>query len=513
MNCPRTLRWKQWYQRRVRGTLTHPTNFLRSVPVLTIRTMSTTSTEKPRVETDTFGPIDVPSSRYWGAQTQRSLENFDIGGENEKMPAPVIRAFGILKKAAAIVNKQFGLDPKVSDAIVKAADEVINGKLKDHFPLVVWQTGSGTQTNMNVNEVISNRAIELLGGEIGSKKPVHPNDHVNMSQSSNDTFPTAMHVAAVLEIHERLLPSLAQLHKALDDKAKEFSKIIKIGRTHLQDATPLTLGQEFSAYVCQVGYGIERVKGALPRLFQLAQGGTAVGTGLNTFEGFDVKIADQISKETGLPFKTAPNKFESLATHDALVELNGALNTVATSLFKIASDIRLLGSGPRCGLGELILPENEPGSSIMPGKVNPTQCEALTMVCAQVQGNSVAVTIGGSNGHFELNVFKPLIIRNTLQSIRLLGDGARSFTLNCVVGIKANEKRISQIMQESLMLVTALNPYIGYDKAAKAAKKAHHEGTSLKEACLSLGFLTEEQFNKWVKPEDMIAPTKFKPKL
>eukprot|EP01113_Clastostelium_recurvatum_P010530 TRINITY_DN1523_c0_g1_i1.p1 TRINITY_DN1523_c0_g1~~TRINITY_DN1523_c0_g1_i1.p1 ORF type:complete len:505 (-),score=160.94 TRINITY_DN1523_c0_g1_i1:41-1555(-) len=482
----------------------------RPAPLSTpIRTMSSGFRE----ETDTFGPIKVPASMYWGAQTQRSLENFDIGGEHERMPAPVVRAFGYLKKSAALVNKQFGLDPKLADAIAQASDEVISGKLIDHFPLVVWQTGSGTQSNMNVNEVISNRAIEMLGGSMGSKKPVHPNDHVNMSQSSNDTFPTAMHVAAVLEIHERLLPGLTMLHKSLADKAKEFDRIIKIGRTHLQDATPLTLGQEFSGYVTQVQYAIERVKQSLPRLYVLAQGGTAVGTGLNTPEGFDTKIAAEIARLTNLPFQTAPNKFEALAAHDALVEISGVLNTVSSSLFKIASDIRLLGSGPRCGLGELLLPENEPGSSIMPGKVNPTQCEALTMVCAQVQGNHVAVTIGGSNGHFELNVFKPLIIRNVLQSVRLLGDGARSFTLHCVNGIQANEKRINQIMKESLMLVTALNPHIGYDKSAKAAKKAHAEGTSLKEACLSLGYLTSEQFDKWVKPEDMIAPFKYKAKL
>lgn len=372
--------------------------------------------------------------------------------------------------------------------------------------MVIWQTGSGTQTNMNVNEVISNRGIELLGGELGSKKPIHPNDHVNMSQSSNDTFPTAMHVAAAIEIHERLIPALTTLANALKSKQKEFDHIIKIGRTHTQDATPLTLGQEFSGYVTQVEYGIERVKSALPRLYYLAQGGTAVGTGLNTKKGFDVAVANEIAKLTGLPFKTAPNKFESLASHDALVEVHGALNTIAVSLMKIANDIRLLGSGPRCGLGELLLPENEPGSSIMPGKVNPTQCESLTMLCAQVMGNQTAVSVAGSNGHFELNVFKPVMISNVLQSTRLLADGCNSFTKNCVVGIQANEKRINQLLTESLMLVTALNPHIGYDNAAKTAKYAHKEGISLKEAAIKLGVLTSEQFDQWVKPEHMIYP-------
>jgi fumarate hydratase class II len=465
-----------------------------------------------RTETDTFGPIKVDDSRYWGAQTQRSLENFDIGGPGERMPFPVIKAFGIIKKAAAIVNQDYGLDPKIANAIINAADEVITSKLADHFPLVVWQTGSGTQTNMNVNEVISNRAIELLGGQMGSKKPVHPNDHVNMSQSSNDTFPTAMHVAAVLEIHDRLLPALKLLHGALNDKAKQFAHIIKIGRTHLQDATPLTLGQEFSSYMQQIAYGIERVQGTLPRLYNLAQGGTAVGTGLNTYEGFDWRIAEEISKITGLPFRPTPNKFEALASHDALVEVHGALNVLAASLMKIANDIRFLGSGPRCGLGELLLPENEPGSSIMPGKVNPTQCEALTMVCAQVMGNHVAVTVGGSNGHMELNVFKPVIIRNVLHSIRLIADACRSFTNNCVVGIKADEERIRKLMNESLMLVTALNPHIGYDNAAKAAKLAHIKKMSLKEACLELKLLTPDQFDQWVRPEQMLGPEKYQPK-
>jgi len=458
-----------------------------------------------RIETDTFGALEVQADKYWGAQTQRSLGNFKIGGE--KMPAPLVRALGILKKAAAIVNMEFGdLDKKLGEAMCNAADEVISLELVDHFPLVVWQTGSGTQTNMNINEVISNRAIEILGGEMGSKKPVHPNDHVNMGQSSNDTFPTAMHIASVEQIHHELIPALTYLHDALDKKAKEFSKIIKIGRTHLQDATPLTLGQEFSGYVTQVAYGIERIKTTLPRLYQLAQGGTAVGTGINTRRGFDVKFAAQTAKITGLPFVTAPNKFEALAAHDAIVEASGALNVIAVSLMKIANDIRLLGSGPRCGFGELILPENEPGSSIMPGKVNPTQCEAITMLCTQVMGNNTTITIAGSNGHFELNVFKPVMIYNLLQSIRLIADGCRSFTDNCVVGIKADERRIVELRDKSLMLVTALNPHIGYDNAAKIAKTAHKNGTTLKEEAIALGLLTSEQFDKWVRPEDMVEP-------
>ncbi|KAI9203275.1 fumarate hydratase precursor rhizopus oryzae [Polychytrium aggregatum] len=462
--------------------------------------------QKFRVERDTFGELQVPADRYWGAQTQRSLQNFNIGGPSERIPEPVIKAFGVIKKAAAIVNMETGLDRKVGNAIVQAADEVINGKLLDHFPLVVWQTGSGTQSNMNANEVIANRAIEILGGELGSKNLVHPNDHVNNGQSSNDTFPTAMHVAAVVEIHHRLLPALEKLEAALKAKSAEFEKIIKIGRTHLQDATPLTLGQEFSGYTQQVTYGIERVKATLPHLYNLAQGGTAVGTGLNTKKGFDVKIAAEIANITGLPFQTAPNKFEALAAHDAIVEASGALNVLAVSLNKIANDIRLLGSGPRCGLGELSLPENEPGSSIMPGKVNPTQSEAMTMVCAQVIGNHTAISVAGSQGHFELNVFKPVLIRNLIHSIRLISDASVSFTDNCVVGIRANEKRISSLLNESLMLVTALNPYIGYDNAAKAAKKAHKEGTSLKEATVSLGLLTPEQFDEYVRPEKMIGP-------
>ncbi|KAH6594584.1 hypothetical protein BASA50_006534 [Batrachochytrium salamandrivorans] len=467
---------------------------------------ASTSQNAFRKEKDTFGDILVPAEKYWGAQTQRSLQNFDIGGPSERIPEPVIKAFAIVKKAAAVVNMSTGLDQTVGNAIVQAADEVIQGKLNDHFPLVVWQTGSGTQTNMNVNEVLANRAIEILGGELGSQKPVHPNDHVNNGQSSNDTFPTAMHVAAAIEFNSRLIPALQVLETALTQKSEAFQHIIKIGRTHLQDATPLTLGQEFSGYTQQVTYGIERVRSALPHLYNLAQGGTAVGTGLNTKKGYDVKIASQIAQDTGLPFQTAPNKFEALAAHDAIVEASGALNTLAVSLNKIANDIRMLGSGPRCGLGELLLPENEPGSSIMPGKVNPTQCEAMTMVCSQVMGNHVAITISGAQGHFELNVFKPVMIKNLLHSTRLLSDASLSFTKNCVVGIQANEKRIESLLHESLMLVTALNPYIGYDNAAKAAKKAHKEGTSLKEATVSLGLLTPEQFDQYVRPETMIGP-------
>ncbi|XP_043551524.1 fumarate hydratase, mitochondrial isoform X4 [Chiloscyllium plagiosum] len=434
------------------------------------------------------------------------MMNFKIGGVSERMPIQVIKAFGILKRAAAEVNVEYGLDPKIADSIIKAADEVLAGKLDDHFPLVIWQTGSGTQTNMNVNEVISNRAIQILGGKLGSKDPVHPNDHVNKSQSSNDTFPTAMHIAAAKEVHEVLLPGLQKLHDALEKKAKEFATIIKIGRTHTQDAVPLSLGQEFSGYVQQIKYSMERIKAALPRIYELAAGGTAVGTGLNTRIGFAEKVAAKVSELTGLPFVTAPNKFEALAAHDALVELSGAMNVVACSLMKVANDIRFLGSGPRSGLGELTLPENEPGSSIMPGKVNPTQCEAITMVAAQVMGNHVAVTVGGSNGHFELNVFKPMIIKNVLNSAQLIGDSCVSFTDHCVVGIQANTQRIDKLMNESLMLVTALNPHIGYDKAAKIAKAAHKEGTTLKEMAVKLGYLTPEQFEQWVKPSEMLGP-------
>jgi fumarate hydratase class II len=460
-----------------------------------------------RVESDTMGEMRVRADRYWGAQTQRSKENFKIGEERERMPTPVVTALGIVKKVAAIVNRDVGaLDAKLAGAIITAADEVIAGKLADHFPLVVWQTGSGTQSNMNANEVISNRAIELLGGTIGSKKPVHPNDHVNMGQSSNDTFPTAMHISAALEVHERLLPNLRLLHATLAAKSAKFATIIKIGRTHCMDATPLTLGQTFSAYVRALEQSIARIESALPAVYELAQGGTAVGTGLNCRKGFAEQFAAQVAKLTGLPFVTAPNKFEALATTDAIVQLHGALNTTAVSLMKIANDIRLLGSGPRCGLGELLLPENEPGSSIMPGKVNPTQCESLTMICAQVMGNQTAVSVAGSNGHFELNVFRPVIIANVLQSIRLLGDGAKSFNDNCVVGIQANEPRIKSLMEQSLMLVTALNPHIGYDNAAKIAKTAHKEGTTLREAGLKLGLLTEAQFKEWVDPSSMLGP-------
>ncbi|XP_055345434.1 fumarate hydratase, mitochondrial-like [Paramacrobiotus metropolitanus] len=459
-----------------------------------------------RLERDTFGELKVPSEKYYGANTARSMMNFDIGGVPERMPLPVIYAMALLKKASAEVNQKFGLDAKLAKAIMSAADEVIEGKLDEHFPLVVWQTGSGTQTNMNVNEVISNRAIEMLGGKLGSKTPVHPNDHVNKSQSSNDTFPTAMHIAVAIEISQRLLPALHELYDALNQKAQEFDCIIKIGRTHTQDATPLTLGQEFSGYATQVKNAITRVESALPFVYELAAGGTAVGTGLNAPIGFAEGVAATIAKYTKLPFVTAPNKFEALAAHDALSYCSGALNTVAVSFMKIANDIRFLGSGPRCGFGELSLPENEPGSSIMPGKVNPTQCEAMTMVAAQVMGNNVGVSIGGSNGHFELNVFKPMIVRNVLQSVRLLADASRSFTKNCVVGIQPNTERIAKLMNESLMLVTALNNHIGYDKAAKIAKTAHKENSTLKETAIKLGYVTAEQFEQWVRPEDMIRP-------
>jgi len=478
------------------------------VPTAALSTTASRLDQAYRIEADTFGELKVPAEKYYGAQTLRSVMNFPIGDRaSERMPKPVIKAFGVLKKAAAEVNVEYGLDPVVADAISKAADEVISGSLyEDHFPLVIWQTGSGTQSNMNTNEVISNRAIEILGGELGSKTPVHPNDHVNKSQSSNDTYPTAMHISVAVEIHNVLLPGLKKLHDALDAKAKEYADIIKIGRTHTQDATPLTLGQEFSGYVTQLKFGIERVEATLPRLYMLAAGGTAVGTGLNTRIGFAEKVAAKVSDLTGLPFVTAPNKFEALAAHDAMVEVSGALNVLACSIMKIANDIRFLGSGPRCGLGELSLPENEPGSSIMPGKVNPTQCEAITMVAAQVMGNHVAVTVGGSNGHFELNVFKPMMVANVLRSIRLLGDSCGAFTDNCVVGIEANREEIKRLLYESLMLVTALNPHIGYDAAAKIAKTAHKNGTTLKDEAITLGYLTEEQFNEWVKPEDMLGP-------
>jgi fumarate hydratase, class II len=458
-----------------------------------------------RIETDSMGQIKVPSDKYYGAQTARSLMNFKIGGET--FPTELIRAFGILKKAAAMVNMELGTLPAdKAELIIKAADEVIDGKLNDHFPLVVWQTGSGTQTNMNVNEVISNRAIEMAGGQPGSKKPIHPNDDVNKAQSSNDTFPAAMHIAAVEEVHRRLLPMVTKLRDALQQKSDEFKDIIKIGRTHLMDAVPLTLGQEFSGYVQQLTNGITRINCALPRLNEIALGGTAVGTGLNTHPKFAEKSAQKIAELTGKDFVSAPNKFEALASHDALVEFHGVLKTLAASLMKIANDVRWLGSGPRSGIGELMLPENEPGSSIMPGKVNPTQSEAMTMVCAQVLGNDVAVNIGGAMGNFELNVFKPVIIYNTLQSIRLIADACESFTDNCVVGIEAAKDNIRKHMENSLMLVTSLNPHIGYDNAAKVAKKAHKENKTLKEAAVELGLLTAEQFDEYVRPEKMVGP-------
>ncbi|MGD9650098.1 MAG: class II fumarate hydratase [Dongiaceae bacterium] len=467
-------------------------------------TQSAKKSSATRIETDTMGEVAVPLDAYWGAQTERSLGNFKIGGE--KMPEPLIRALGIQKKASALANKANGsLDAKLADAIIQAADEVIDGKLMEHFPLVVWQTGSGTQTNMNANEVIAGRANEILSGTKGGKKPVHPNDHVNKAQSSNDSFPTAMHIAAVEQIHHRLLPALKHLHKALNAKAKEFKDIIKIGRTHLMDATPLTLGQEFGGYAKQIELGIARVEACLPRLYPLAQGGTAVGTGLNAPKGFAEKFASEVAKITKLPFTSAENKFEALASHDALVEISGALNVLAASLMKIANDVRLMGSGPRCGFGELHLPENEPGSSIMPGKVNPTQSEAMTMVCAQVMGNNVAVSVAGSQGHFELNVFKPVMIFNVLNSIKLLADACNSFTDNCVAGIEANEARIDELLYKSLMLVTALNPHIGYDNAAKVAKTALAENITLKEAAIKLKLLTAEQFDQWVKPKDMLG--------
>ena len=458
-----------------------------------------------RMESDSMGEIAVPADRYWGAQTQRSLQNFKIGGET--MPPQLIKAFGVLKLAAARSNMGLGeLDEGIGAAICQAAEEVVEGQHLDHFPLVVWQTGSGTQTNMNSNEVIAGRANEILTGQRGGKEPVHPNDHCNRGQSSNDSFPTAMHIAAVRQLVEETVPALGRLHAALDSKATAFADIIKIGRTHLMDATPLTLGQEFSGYAKQIELGIRRVEEAVPRLTQLAQGGTAVGTGLNAAAGFAERFAEEVSKITGLTFQTADNKFEALAAHDAIVEASGALNTVACSLMKIANDIRLLGSGPRCGIGELLLPANEPGSSIMPGKVNPTQAEAMTMVCAQVMGNHVTVSIAGSNGHFELNVFKPVLIYGLLQSAKLIADACDSFNHNCVAGITPNTSRIQSLMEESLMLVTALNPHIGYDNAAKVAKKAYAEDKTLKAAAVELGLLTDEQFDDWVRPENMLGP-------
>lgn len=463
-----------------------------------------------RTEVDSIGPVEVDESKLWGAQTQRSLMNFPIGGPAARMPVEVIHAYGIVKKCCAIYNMRKGkISPKLGKIIVQAADEVIAGVHDDQFPLVVYQTGSGTQTNMNVNEVISNRSIQILGGQLGSKMPVHPNDHVNKGQSTNDSFPTAMHISAVTEIYKRLLPGLGHLHTALHEKAVEFDSIIKIGRTHTQDATPIKLGQVFSGYAKQTEYAIARVEGCLTRLCEIALGGTAVGTGLNTSIGYDVEIARIISEETGIPFVTASNKMESLAAHDAVVEASGVMNTIACSLNKIANDIRFLASGPRSGLGELSLPANEPGSSIMPGKINPTQCEAITMVCAQVMGNHVAITVAGSNGHFELNAFKPVIIANLLNSIRILGDSSACFAQKCVQGIVANQKKIDQLMKSSLMLVTALNPHIGYDKASKIAKKAHQDGTTLLEAGgpKGLNYYTEKQFREWVRPENMVGPS------
>jgi fumarate hydratase class II len=458
-----------------------------------------------RTETDSFGPLEVPSDKYWGAQTQRSIINFPIGWE--KQPIAIVRALGIIKQACAEANMaQGGLDETRGKAIVQAAGEVIDGKFDDNFPLVVWQTGSGTQSNMNSNEVIANRAIEIMGGVIGSKDPVHPNDHCNMGQSSNDTFPTAMHIATAMTARDVLLPGLRKLHLALQAKVEEFEGIIKIGRTHTQDATPLTLSQEFSGYTHQVAMSIRRVEDGLGRIYELAQGGTAVGTGLNTKVGWAETVAANMARISGLPFVTAPNKFEALAAHDAMVEISGHLKTVAASLFKIANDIRLLGSGPRCGLGELVLPENEPGSSIMPGKVNPTQCEALTQVCAHVFGNDAAVGFAGSQGHFELNVYKPMMAYNVLQSMQLLGDAASAFTDNLMVDLKADPVRIEKLMRESLMLVTALAPEIGYDNATQVAKTAHKNGTTLKEEAIALGFVDEETFDRVVRPENMIGP-------
>ena len=458
-----------------------------------------------RTETDSFGPLDVPADKYWGAQTQRSIINFPIGWE--KQPVSIVRALGVIKQACAEANKASGkLDAKRADAIIQAASEVVSGRFDDNFPLVVWQTGSGTQSNMNANEVIANRAIEILGGIIGSKDPVHPNDHCNMGQSSNDTFPTAMHIATAMMAHDVLLPGLEKLHSALLDKVAAFDGIIKIGRTHTQDATPLTLSQEFSGYAHQVAMGIKRVKKSLEDIYELAQGGTAVGTGLNTSKGWDTTVAANMARITGLPFVTAPNKFEALAAHDAMVEISGSLKTVAASLFKIANDIRLFGSGPRCGLGELILPENEPGSSIMPGKVNPTQCEAMTQVCAHVIGNDAAVGFAGSQGHFELNVYKPMMAYNVLQSMQLLGDACSAFTDNLVLGLTADEVRIDKLMRESLMLVTALAPQIGYDNATTVAKTAHKNGTTLKEEAITLGFVDEDTFDRVVRPENMVGP-------
>jgi len=462
---------------------------------------------KTRTERDSIGPVEVPSDRYYGAQTQRSFENFKIGGE--RFPREFIRAYGILKKAAASVNNAFGiLEESTKSAIHNAVGEVIEGKLDDHFPLVVWQTGSGTQTNMNFNEVIANRAIEMLGGELGSKDPVHPNDHVNMSQSTNDTFPTAINIAAVESLHQQLVPAMQQLRDTLDEKAKAFSTIVKLGRTHLQDATPLSLGQEFSGYVSALDHGLNRVEKALNHCYELAMGGTAVGTGINSVEGFGIAVSKEIAEITGLPFRTAENKFEALGGQDCIVELSGALKVVAVSLFKIANDIRWLASGPRSGIGEISIPANEPGSSIMPGKVNPTQCEALTMLCTQVIGNDTTITLAGASGNFELNVYRPVIAYNILQSIRLLADGCRSFSKHAVAGIKPNQERIDHNLYNSLMLVTALNPHIGYDKAAEVAKKAFKDKSTLREAITQLDYMSGEDFDRLVQPEQMIHPRK-----
>lgn len=471
-----------------------------------LRTTSFIMNAGTRVEKDTMGNVEVPTDRYWGAQTQRSIKNFDICRNTDRMPLPVIHAFGVLKQATAMVNSRHGLPDAVANAVQKAAQEVADGRLDDHFPLVVWQTGSGTQSNMNANEVIANRAIEMLGGEMGSKTPVHPNDHVNKSQSSNDTFPTAMHIALAGEVNERLLPSLNGLAERFEQKSKEYDDVVKIGRTHCMDATPLTVGQEFSGYVRQLRQAVRRIETSLADVYELAIGGTAVGTGLNAPVGFAEEVAAKVAEITGLPFVSAENKFEALAAHDAVVATSGALNGAAVSLMKIANDVRLLGSGPRCGLGELMLPPNEPGSSIMPGKVNPTQCEAVTMACAQVMGNHVAVSVGGSNGHFELNVFKPMMIYNVLHSVRLLGDAARSFDENCIRGLEINRKRVDELLNDSLMLVTALNSRIGYDKAAMIAKKAHAEDLTLKESAMQLGFLSEQEFDEVVVPRNMISP-------
>jgi fumarate hydratase class II len=460
-----------------------------------------------RKEKDSMGILEVPNDRYYGAQTQRSLQNFKIGGE--KFQRELIKSYGILKKAAALTNHAAGkLDSNISNAIIESAGEVIDGKLDDHFPLVVWQTGSGTQSNMNFNEVIANRAIEILGGEIGSKEPIHPNDHVNMCQSTNDTFPTAINIASVEMVSNELLPAIMELHSTLDKKANEFDSIIKLGRTHLQDATPLSLGQEFSGYASALNHNIQRIESSLENCFELSMGGTAVGTGINTYEGFAESVAQNIAKLTGLPFKTAPNKFETLAGQDSIVELSGSLKTLAVSLFKIANDIRWLASGPRSGIGEIIIPSNEPGSSIMPGKVNPTQCEAMTMVCTQVMGNDLTISIAGASGNFELNVYRPVIAYNIIQSIRLLTDACDSFRENCVDGITPNEEKIKTNLYNSLMLVTALNPHIGYDKAAEVAKKAHENNTSLREAIIDLGYMSGEDFDELVDPQKMIKPSK-----